>query len=60
MHLRDLAYFYARTLWMCPLTHNLANDFSEIFINKGLNFQKLGPEPILVPYTALLLKELLV
>ena len=25
MHLRDLAYFYARTLWMCPLTHNLEN-----------------------------------
>ena len=24
MHLRDLAYYYMRTLWMCPLTHNLA------------------------------------
>src|SRR5210317_527511 len=31
MHLRDLAYYYMRTLWMCPLTHNLAYDFSEIY-----------------------------
>ena len=31
MHLRDLAYFYMRTLWMCPLTHNLANDFIGIW-----------------------------
>ena len=31
MHLRDLAYYYMRTLWMCPLTHNLAYDFGEIF-----------------------------
>ena len=42
MHLRDLAYFYARTLWMCPLTHNLANDFSEIFYQQRTQFSKAG------------------
>lgn len=48
MHLRDLAYYYMRTLWMCPLTHNLAYDFSEIFINKEVNFQKLVPVLIVI------------
>ena len=42
MHLRDLAYYYARTLWMCPLTHNLANDFSEIYYQQRSQFSKVG------------------
>ena len=42
MHLRDLAYYYARTLWMCPLTHNLANDFSEIYYQQRSQFSKPG------------------
>ena len=42
MHLRDLAYFYMRTLWMCPLTHNLAYDFSEIYYQQMSEFSKAG------------------
>jgi hypothetical protein len=42
MHLRDLAYYYMRTLWMCPLTHNLADDFSEIFYQQISEFSKAG------------------
>ena len=42
MHLRDLAYYYMRTLWMCPLTHNLAYDFSEIFYQQRSEFSKAG------------------
>jgi len=42
MHLRDLAYYYMRTLWMCPLTHNLAYDFSEIYYQQRSEFSKAG------------------
>jgi hypothetical protein len=42
MHLRDLAYYYMRTLWMCPLTHNLAYDFSEIYYQQKSEFSKAG------------------
>ena len=42
MHLRDLAYYYMRTLWMCPLTHNLAYDFSEIYYHQKSEFSKAG------------------
>jgi len=42
MHLRDLAYFYMRTLWMCPLTHNLAYDFGEIYYQQMSEFSKAG------------------
>jgi hypothetical protein len=42
MHLRDLAYYYMRTLWMCPLTHNLASEFSEIFYQQRSEFSKAG------------------
>ena len=42
MHLRDLAYFYMRTLWMCPLTHNLGYEFSEIFYQQKSEFSKAG------------------
>jgi len=42
MHLRDLAYYYMRTLWMCPLTHNLAYDFGEIFYQQKSEFSKVG------------------
>jgi len=42
MHLRDLAYYYMRTLWMCPLTHNLAYDFSEIYYQQQSEFSKAG------------------
>jgi hypothetical protein len=41
-HLRDLAYYYTRTLWMCPLTHNLAYDFSEIYYQQQSEFSKAG------------------
>ena len=41
-HLRDLAYYYMRTLWMCPLTHNLAYDFSEIYYQQRSEFSKAG------------------
>jgi len=42
MHLRDLAQYYMRTLWMCPLTHNLAYDFSEIFYQEQSKFDRAG------------------
>ena len=42
MHLRDLAYYYMRTLWMCPLTHNLAYEFSEIYYQQKSEFSKAG------------------
>jgi hypothetical protein len=42
MHLRDLAYYYMRTLWMCPLTHNLAYDFGEIYYQQTSEFSKAG------------------
>lgn len=42
MHLRDLAYYYMRTLWMCPLTHNLAYDFNEIYYQQKSEFSKAG------------------
>ena len=42
MHLRDLAYFYARSLWMCPLTHNLAYDFGEIYYQQMSQYSKAG------------------
>ena len=41
-HLRDLAYYYMRTLWMCPLTHNLAYDFNEIYYQQKSEFSKAG------------------
>lgn len=41
-HLRDLAYYYMRTLWMCPLTHNLAYDFSEIYYQQKSEFSRAG------------------
>jgi len=44
MHLRDLAYYYMRTLWMCPLTHNLAYDFSEIYYQQRSEFSKAGTQ----------------
>lgn len=44
MHLRDLAYYYMRTLWMCPLTHNLAYDFSEIYYQQKSEFSKAGTQ----------------
>ena len=42
MHLRDLVYYYMQTLWMCPLTHNLAYDFSEINFQQRSQFSKAG------------------
>jgi len=42
MHLRDLAYYYSSTLWMCPLTHNLGNDFNEIYEQQISGFSKAG------------------
>ena len=42
MHLRDLAQYYMTTLWMCPLTHNLAYDFSEIYYQEQSQFDKAG------------------
>ena len=42
MHLRDLAQFYMETMWMCPLTHNLASEFSEIFSQQQSQFDKVG------------------
>jgi len=42
IHLRDLAYYYMRTLWMSPLTHNLASDFSEIYYQQKSEFSKPG------------------
>lgn len=42
MHLRDLAYYYMRSLWMCPLTHNLASDFSEIYYKQKSEFSRVG------------------
>lgn len=44
MHLRDLAYFYMRTLWMCPLTHNLAYDFSEMYYQQQSEFSRVGTD----------------
>ena len=44
MHLRDLAYYYMRTLWMCPLTHNLAYDFEEVFFQGLEGFGKVGTD----------------
>ena len=42
MHFRDLAFYYMRSLWMCPLTHNLASDFSEIHFQQVAEFQRIG------------------
>ena len=42
MHLRDLAYFYMRSLWMCPLTHNLADEFGEIFTQQLSQYSRAG------------------
>ena len=42
MHLRDLAFYYMRTLWMCPLTHNLAYEFGEIHYQQLAQFSKAG------------------
>jgi len=42
MHLRDLSYYYSSTLWMCPLTHNLGNDFNEIYEQQISGFSKAG------------------
>ena len=42
MHLRDLAYYYMRSIWMCPLTHNLAYDFSDILYQQKSEFSKAG------------------
>jgi hypothetical protein len=42
MHFRDLAFYYMRSLWMCPLTHNLASDFSEIHFQQVTEFQRIG------------------
>ena len=42
MHLRDLAQFYMETMWMCPLTHNLASEFSDIFYQGQTQFDKAG------------------
>jgi hypothetical protein len=42
MHLRDLAYFYMRSLWLCPLTHNLARDFTEIYTQQMSEYSKAG------------------
>jgi hypothetical protein len=42
MHLRDLAYYYMRTLWMCPLTHNLAYDFSDMYYQQQSEYSKVG------------------
>ena len=42
MHLRDLAYHYTRSIWMCPLTHNIASDFNEIFYQQRNEFLKVS------------------
>jgi hypothetical protein len=44
MHLRDLAYYYSRTLWMSPLTHNLGYDFEEVFYERLEMFGKVGTD----------------
>jgi hypothetical protein len=42
MHLRDLAYYYRRSIWMCPLTHNIAYEFEEIFFQQTSQFSKVS------------------
>ncbi len=42
MHLRDLAFYYMRTLWMCPLTHNLSEEFEEIYYQQLAVFSRAG------------------
>merc|ERR1712087_793562 len=42
MHLRDLAEFYMQSMWMCPLTHNLAYEFNDIYQQQQSEFQKIG------------------
>jgi len=42
MHLRDLAEFYMQSMWMCPLTYNLAVEFNDIFIQQHGKFQQIG------------------
>ena len=42
MHVRDLAYYYSRSIWICPLTNNLARDFTEIFYQQKSQYSKAG------------------
>nr|AWT38966.1 hypothetical protein ycf90 [Eunotogramma sp.] len=42
MHLRDLAYLYKRSLWMCRLTNNLAFDFDAILTQQQYKLRKAG------------------
>lgn len=42
MHLRDLAYYYRRSLWLCPLTHNLGYEFEEIYFQQMSKFSEVG------------------
>ena len=43
-HLRDLAFYYMKSTWMCSLTHNLAYDFNEIYLQKIGQFQRVGTQ----------------
>jgi len=48
MHLRDLAEFYMQSMWMCPLTHNLAYEFNDIYQQQQSEFQKLERDLIVI------------
>lgn len=42
MHLKDLANYYAKSTWMCPLTHNLAYEYNEVFTQTVSKYHRVG------------------
>merc|ERR1711966_452360 len=41
-HLKDLASFYAKSTWMCPLTYNLASEFNEVHAQAASKYSSVG------------------
>jgi len=41
-HLRDLAYFFKGSVWLCPLTRNLGIEFQEIHSQQLAKYDKPG------------------
>ena len=42
MHLKDLTYYFNKTVWMCPLTRNIGAEFMMIYRERMANFSLPG------------------